>query len=420
MINSRNQKINLLTGLKKLANAIGPGVFIIGYVIGTGSVTTMTASGAKYGLSMTWAIALSCFFTYILIVSISRLTIASENTLIHNIKLKFGKLLAILMLCGLMLTVIASVIGITAIATDIFSEWTRILNPAGNRIHPALAAVIMIGILYYLFWFGKHRFFLRVMSVIVAFMGVCFLTSMFMVIPDTEDVISGLIPAIPVGDDAHLVLAGLVGTTMAAIVLVSRTYLVAEQGWTFRDLKAENRDAVISLVLTFILSMAIMAAAAGTMFPRGISVERAMDMVISLEPIAGRFASSIFVLGIIAAAFSSLFPSYLMGPWMAFDYLNKPRKMDRKRVRAGVLIVASLGFIVPVFKGNPVVIMIASQAVSPVIMPLLILFVFILLRSKRIVGDYKNPRLLDIGLGLTFLFSLFMSYTALVAFFKLI
>jgi len=403
-----------MSKIKKFLSSIGPGIFIIGYVVGTGSVTTLASSGAKYGMSMTWALALSCFFTYIMIVSISRLTILSGKTLIHLIRSKFGSLAAIIIIVGLMITVISSVIGLTAIATDVFQEWTKMLSPGGEGLHPAISAIVIIAILYYLFWFGKHRFFLRAMSVIVALMGISFIGSMFMVIPSASEIIKGMVPEIPDGSDAHLILAGLVGTTMAAVVLLSRTYLVAEQKWTLKDLKIENRDAIISLVLTFLVSAAILAAAAGTMYPRGIVVEKAIDMVKTLEPISGPMASSIFVIGIIAAAFSSLFPGYLLGPWLVYDYLDKPRNMSRTPVRLAVLGVALLGLIVPVFHGNPVVIMIASQAVSPILMPLLILFVFFLINNKKIVGEYKNPLILNIGLGLTLIFSLFMAYTAYI------
>jgi len=120
------------------------------------------------------------------------------------------------------------------------------------------------------------------------------------------------------------------------------------------------------------------------------------------------------LIGIIAAAFSSLFPGYLLGPWLVYDYLNLPRNMSHTPVRLAVLGIALLGLIVPVFHGNPVIIMIASQAVSPILMPLLILFVFLLINNKKIVGDYKNPLILNIGLGLTFMFSLFMAYTAYI------
>ena len=309
-----------MSKFRKFLSSIGPGIFIIGYVVGTGSVTTLASSGAKYGMSMTWALALSCFFTYIMIVSISRLTILSGKTLIHLIRSKFGSLAAIVIIVGLMITVISSVIGLTAIATDVFREWTKMLSSGGKGLHPAISAIIMISILYYLFWFGKHRFFLRAMSVIVALMGISFIGSMFMVIPSASEIIKGMVPEIPDGSDSHLILAGLVGTTMAAVVLLSRTYLVAEQKWTLKDLKIENRDAIISLVLTFLVSAAILAAAAGTMYPRGIVVEKAIDMVKTLEPISGPMASSIFVFGIIAAAFSSLFPGYLLGPWLVYDY----------------------------------------------------------------------------------------------------
>lgn len=403
-----------MESIRRFLSSIGPGVFILGYIIGTGSVTTLASSGAKYGMSMTWALALSCLFTYVLIVSISRLTILSGNTLIYLIKKRFGKAAALFIIGGLMVTVISSIIGVTAIAADVFREWTRLLVPGSNGLHPAISSIVIISVLYYLFWFGKHRVFLRIMAVIVTLMGISFIGSMFLVIPDTAEIIKGMVPKIPEGSDSHLILAGLVGTTMAAVVLISRTYLVAEQKWTIRELKTEHRDAIISLVLTFIVSASILAAAAGTMFPRGIVVDRAIDMVRTLEPITGPLSSSIFVFGIIAAAFSSLFPGYLMGPWLVCDYLNLPRTMSRRSIRIAVLLIALLGLMVPVFKGNPVVIMIASQAISPVLMPLLIIFVFILINRREVVGSYRNPLILNIALGLTFIFSLFMAYTAII------
>ena len=42
--------------------AVGPGLFLIGYNIGTGSVTTMAKSGAEYGMSLFWALG---FVVYI-------------------------------------------------------------------------------------------------------------------------------------------------------------------------------------------------------------------------------------------------------------------------------------------------------------------------------------------------------------------
>ena len=53
--------------LIKLILALGPGIFCIGYTIGTGSVTAMIKSGADFGMAMLWALILSCLFTFFLI-----------------------------------------------------------------------------------------------------------------------------------------------------------------------------------------------------------------------------------------------------------------------------------------------------------------------------------------------------------------
>ena len=402
---------------KKLAAAffaIGPGIFIMGYIIGTGSVTTMVTSGAKYGMSLTWALLMSCFFTYVVITAISKCTIVTGHTILFNIRNHFGRFAALFIIFALMMTSIPSIMGVMGIVADVVSEWSKLLTSDNSGISPLYPAIFFSLLLYYIFWNGGHNFFLKSLVVMVALMGICFIGSMFIVIPEPTEIIKGLIPKIPSGENAHLIVAGLVGTTMASVVLVSRSIIVSEKGWSVNDLKAENKDAVVSLTLTFIVSAAIMASAAGTMFPQGIEVHKAIDMVHSLEPIAGRFAVSVFVTGIICAGLSSLFPNYILLPWLICDYMNIPRDMSKKVFRIIAFLLVTNGLVIPIFGGKPVLIMIASQAVSPVVMPLIILFLLILLNNKKIVGEYKNGLVMNIILVLTLLFSLFMCYSALI------
>ena len=53
--------------------AVGPGLFLIAYNIGTGSVTTMAKAGAEHGMSLFWALVLSCVFTFVLMVAMEKL-----------------------------------------------------------------------------------------------------------------------------------------------------------------------------------------------------------------------------------------------------------------------------------------------------------------------------------------------------------
>ena len=76
--------MSIQSKLKKVYESIAPGLFVVGYIIGTGSVTSMIIAGARYGMSLTWALLLSCGFSWVMLISIDRLTIVTGNTIIFN------------------------------------------------------------------------------------------------------------------------------------------------------------------------------------------------------------------------------------------------------------------------------------------------------------------------------------------------
>ena len=45
--------------------SVGPGLFLVGYNIGTGSVTSMASAGADYGMSLSWAVLISVSYTHL-------------------------------------------------------------------------------------------------------------------------------------------------------------------------------------------------------------------------------------------------------------------------------------------------------------------------------------------------------------------
>lgn len=394
--------------------SIAPGIFLIGFNIGTGSITTMAATGAEYGMLLVWPLLLSCIFTYVLIIIFGRYTVVSGDTVIFSFKKYFGKTIAIIVLVSLLFTEMASSMGVMAVVTQAVQEWSRPLTPSGNGFNPVVLTLVFATILYTLFWNGRYRFFEKVLTVFVGLMGLSFLLTMFMVIPDPMDVIQGMVPAIPRETNAALLVAGMVGTTMGAVLYVVRSILVKEKGWTLKDMKIEKRDARISAILMFVLSLAVMASAAGTLHPLGLKVDNAIDMVRLLEPLAGRFAVSIFVTGIVAAGLSSLFPIIILAPWLFADYRNKKADMTSTPSRLMVLFVLCLGFVVPVFGGRPVLVMIMSQAFITVVTPLIIALMLILMNRKSIMGEHTLKIQGNILAGTIVLFSIFMSIMGVI------
>ncbi|MGJ8550835.1 NRAMP family divalent metal transporter [Winogradskyella wichelsiae] len=400
---------------KKKIQDFGPAFFIIGYVVGTGSVTSMVVSGAKFGLSLSWALLLSCFFTYFLLISISKLTIVTGNTLMLLFKKTFGKPITLFIITALAVSIISSVIGVMGVVAEVCMEWISVKTSISFLNKPVIAT-FFIALLIALFWTGKHENFIKAMSLMVGFMALAFIFTSFMVLKESGKSIIEFFPDLPTGDNTGLIIAGIVGTTMAGVCLASRSILVHEEKWGLNDLKKENKDAMSAMVMTFLISLAIMISATGTLYFKGTPVNDATDLMSALGPWAGDFALTLFTLGIVGAGLSSIFPNLLLFPWLIADYTDTPRNMKRSLFKVIVVLVALSGLIVPFLGGKPVWILIASQAFSPFVMPLITLFLIILLNKSDLMKSHKPSLWMNIALVATFIFNCFMLYVAILGF----
>ena len=404
--------MGLQSKLKLLIKNLGPAFFIIGYVVGTGSVTSMVVSGSKFGLSLTWALLLSCFFTYFLITSISKLTIVSGQTLIFNFKEHFGKFPAIFIILALFISIASSCIGIMGVVAEVASEWIAVHTDI-TFLNGFTISLVFVALLVGLFWLGSHKSFLNIMAILVGFMACAFVITSIMVVKESNVGLLEFFPALPSEGNTGLIIAGMVGTTMAGVCLVSRSILVQEQNWKLEDLASEKKDAKTSMIMTFFISLAIMISATGTLYFQGIEVDSPVDMMSALGSWAGTFALTLFALGIVGAGLSSIFPNLLLLPWLIADYSNTERDMKRPLFKGVVVLVALSCLVVPLLGGRPVWILIASQAFSPFIMPLITLFLIILLNKKEVMGKYKAKLGLNLALGATLLFNIYMMFIAI-------
>ena len=196
--------LSLKTRIRKGLKNFGPAFFIIGYVVGTGSVTSMVVSGANYGLSLSWALLLSCFFTYFLLVSISKLTIVSGDTLMFNFKKTFGKPLTIFIITALLVSIVSSVIGVMGVVAEVAMgmDFCLKLQFLFSMVlpFPFSSVFLLIG----LFWTGKHENFIKAMSIMVAFMALAFIITSIMVVKEAGTSIIDFFPELPKGDNTGL------------------------------------------------------------------------------------------------------------------------------------------------------------------------------------------------------------------------
>jgi Mn2+/Fe2+ NRAMP family transporter len=266
-------------------------------------------------------------------------------------------------------------------------------------------------------WRGSYKFLENLMSLLVALMGVSFVITAFMLVPSWRSILVGLVPAIPREPNATLLVAGMAGTTFSSAILYCRSITLKEKGWTGADDRRAVLDAVVSVGAMFVLSAAVMVCAAGTLFAIHHPIEEAVDMVKTLEPLAGRFAITLFTFGIVGAGISSLIPTILIGPWLIADYTNAPinPRSTSSRVLVSVGILIALG--APYFPqsiAKPVIIMIVTMALLAVIVPVSTIAITVLLNQKRYMKEHTNSPLMNAACATMIVFSFVMSYFGVI------
>jgi len=386
-----------------------PGIFLLGFNIGTGSVTSMAKAGATYGMSLLWTIVASCLAAFLLITVYGRYTLVTGETALQAFRKHIHPAVGIFFIVALTAGVSGSVMGVMGIVADISSEWSKTMNDGG--IAPIYFALFFIALVYYIFWNGKTEFFERSLAVIVAIMSGCFILNFFIMMPPPLDIVKGLVPNLPEvsadqGKGPFLVIASMVGTTVFSGLFIIRTTLVKEAGWTVRDIKKQRNDAIVSVVMMFVISGSIMAAAAGTLYAEGLGLTKAAQMIELLEPLVGPLATAIFAIGIIAAGVSSQFPNVLTLPWLLCDYNQSEREMTLPKYRIMVCLISLLGLVVPIFKARPVFVMIVSQAFQSIILPVTVGCILYLGNRRDLMGEHRHALKTNLLLVAILLFSI--------------
>jgi manganese transport protein len=400
--------------LAALIRSLLPGIFLLGYCIGTGSVTAMAKAGAEFGMGLLWTVLLSCVITFFLIDLYGRFTLVTGETALAAFRRHLHPAVGIFFIVALTVNVSGSIIGVMGILADVCHVWSQRWVPGG--ISRLTFAASFIGLIYALFLSGRTRIFERSMAVLVGVMSVSFLLNLLVTAPPLAEMANGLIPRLPpVEDDRNgfLVIASMVGTTVFSGLFILRGSFVKEAGWTWAQQREQRRDAAFSAGMMFVVSASIMAAAAGTLHVQGVGMETVSQMLTLLEPLAGPLAMTLFALGVVAAGLSSQFPNVSLLPWLLNDYHRRGNDMRRWDYRGYVLGLSLLGLIVPVFNARPIVVMMMSQAFGALILPATTVCLLILGTRRNLMGRHAFSWPVALALVAVLGFALTMSYFSL-------
>ncbi|MDA7681390.1 Nramp family divalent metal transporter [Verrucomicrobiales bacterium] len=386
--------------MNKRLQSIGPAIIVAAVVCGPGSILSASKTGADFGYSMTWVIALAVFLMIGSSALSARLGVFMEGTPCDEIAKSFGRVTAIFV--GLTVFLIAA-----GFQTSNNMAIFKAIAPYSDNHHsvfirnhlPTTALIALNSFLLLVVYRSKslYRPVEKLMKVLVGLMVIAFIFNCIISKPSLIESIKGLKPSLPENKDQLSVFA-LIATTFSIAGAFYQAYLVRDRGWRSNNVKETFVDTVIGITTLGLITLVIMLTAASTLSGKAIELETVTDVAIQMENLFGSWAGIIFTLGIFAGALSSFLINAMIGGRLLADGFGKGNRIDSKwskhctvlALLAG-LLGAFFAIIDPDSKNSidPIIIAQASTMLGGPTLALALLFLGIKINQR----DQQKPRI---------------------------
>lgn len=395
---------------KTVAAFFGPGLITASLVIGPGSVTVATRSGALFGYDLLFALVILMAFMITYVYMSAKVGVFSQESIMTLIAGRFGRAVSVILGVSVFFICCSfqagDVIGVsTALATV-----TGLPDIVFKLVFPALCLIL------YFFSPNVYAYIERTMLVMVLVMLVSFLANLFMAGPDAAGIAAGLLPKKPAPAQMGLLIA-MSATNFVVAAAFYQSYLVKEKGWTPGNYRKMLGDTVSGIGVLFLLVGVITITSAAVLKPRGIDVKTAGDMAVQLEPLLGKFAKYLFCAGLFAASFSSLAVNALTGATLLSDSIGKGGRMCDPCVKGFATAIMVFGLTVSlIMGGTPVKSIVFLQKLTLLTVPVLALGLIWAVNSKAIRQKQPTGVLVNGMAVLGYLLILYLFYNLIRSF----
>lgn len=200
------------------------------------------------------------------------------------------------------------------------------------------------------------------------------------------------VPELPVDHAGWVAVAATVGTTLAPWGLAFIQSYAVDKKLRQVDLPLERIEVVAGSLLTGLIGLAIAVACAATLHAAGIPADSADDVAVSLEPLAGRFATLLFGVGLLGAAVLAAAVVPIATAYSLAEGIGAPASLSLDARRFHVFYAAFIGLTaaavsVVAIPGLPLLpLMVATQVVNAVLLPLQLVALLVLARDPFVAG----------------------------------
>jgi Mn2+/Fe2+ NRAMP family transporter len=365
----------------------GPGIITAAVDNDANGVATYATAGAHFEYALLWTLPLAAVALIVVQEMAARMGAVTGLGLADLLREQLGVRLTAGVMAVLLLANWANTVGdFAGVAGSL--EIFRVPRLLGVPLVAALVAVLVLR--------GGYRLVERIFLGASA-LYVLYAISAVLARPKWEAVLrAAVVPTWQPGAEYLVLVIALVGTTIAPWMQFYHQAAVVDKGLVAADVRYERLDTLLGGLVTVLVAGSIIVATAATLYPHGVRVETAEDAARALAPLAGRYASLLFAVGLLNAAVFSVAIIPLSTAYAICEAFGWEAGLDRTLAQAPVfygLFLAVLGAsaLVILWPGLPLIpVMVASQALNGILLPVVLIIMLRLVNDGRLMGAHTN------------------------------
>lgn len=376
-----------------LLSVIGPGIITANVDNDAGGITTYSMAGAHFGYSLLWSLVPITIALIVVQEMSARMGAVTGKGLAELIRENYG----VRVTFWLMLFLFVTDLGNTAAE---FAGWA-----ASNEIL-GLNKYISVPIAAFIVWLlvvkGSYRVVEKIFLVI-CLVYLVYIPAAILAKPDWADVtLQTIKPTFEFKAPYVIMLIGVVGTTIAPWMQFYIQSSIVEKGIKKEQYWASRIDVIVGCFLTDIVAFFIIVACGATLFKAGVHVDTADAAARSLAPLAGKYASLLFAVGLANASLfsASILPlatAYYICEGMGWEAGISKTFRDAPQFMWLYTILIVIGSVIVLIPNSPLIaIMWISQVINGVMLPFVLLFMLSLINRQDLMETYTNSKAFNI------------------------
>jgi Mn2+/Fe2+ NRAMP family transporter len=375
----------------------GPGFITANVDNDSGGILTYSQAGAQYGYTLLWTMIPITLALIVVQEMCARMGAVTGKGLSDLIREEFG----------LRITFVIMILLVIVNFGNVVAEFSGI---AGSMQLFHISKYASVPVCAFLVWFlvvkGDYKSVEKIFIV----------ASVFYIAYIVAGVLSGpnwhlalvetvKLPARHVWKDTTYVYmtVGVIGTTIAPWMQFYLQSSIVEKGIGVRQYKASRLDVIVGSIFTDVVAWFIIVACAATLYVHGVrNIADPSDAAGAMKPLAGDYAFILFAAGLFNASLfaASILP--LSTAYTVCEGLGLESGLDKHFKEAPFfywfytsLIVLGAGIVLtPNFPLVKVIIL--SQVLNGVLLPLVLIFMLRLINKHELMGEYTNSHWFNI------------------------